>query len=500
MTVRTRIAPSPTGEPHVGTAYVALFNYCFAKRMGGTFILRIEDTDQKRSTAASEQMILDALRWAGITWDEGPDVGGPHGPYRQSERSELYTTHTQQLLASGHAFHCFCTPERLATMRAEQRLSGSSVHGYDGRCQHLDADEVAQRLAAGEGHVVRMVVPREGECVFNDVLRGEIRIPWAQVDMQVLMKSDGLPTYHLANVVDDHHMGITHVIRGEEWINSAPKHILLYAAFGWDVPVLCHLPLLRNPDKSKLSKRKNPTSLWWYRNVGYVPEALLNYLGHMAWTMPDEQDIFTLEEMVAAFSLERVSLGGPVFDVAKLSALSGRWLRERMDAAEFGRRVQDWKFNSATMAKVIPLVQPRVQRFTDLAPLVDYLFVHLVEVDPVALAHGREPAQVQRDLYFAVQRLTSLEDWAKDDIEATLRTLADQTDQKLRVFLKPFYLAVAGRSTALPLFDSLELLGRDIARDRLNHAITALGGLGKKPLKRLDRELDALTQMASSAE
>ena len=492
MTVRTRIAPSPTGDPHVGTAYVALFNYCFAKKHGGQFILRIEDTDQKRSTAASEQMILDALRWTGLSWDEGPDVGGPHGPYRQSERSALYETHTERLLESGHAFRCFCTPERLAEMRAQQRESGSSVHGYDGHCLSLGADEVAARVEAGESHVVRLKVPREGDCVFEDVLRGEIRIPWAQVDMQVLMKSDGLPTYHLANVVDDHDMRITHVIRGEEWINSAPKHLLLYAAFGWDAPVLCHLPLLRNPDKSKLSKRKNPTSLWWYRNMGYLPEALLNYLGHMAWTMPDERDVFELQDMVDAFELERISLGGPVFDVPKLSALNGRWLRERNSPEEFAQRVMDWKMNLEFMQKLVPLVQPRVQRFTDLVELADYLFVHLVEVSPEALVGNREPESVQRDFYFAVTAFTALPEWDKEAIERALRTLADGTEQKLRVFLKPFYIAIAGRSSALPLFDSLELLGRDIARDRLNHAIGVLGGLGKKKLKRLDKQYATL--------
>jgi glutamyl-tRNA synthetase len=492
MTVRTRIAPSPTGDPHVGTAYVALFNYCFAKRHGGQFILRIEDTDQKRSTAASEQMILDALKWVGIEWDEGPDVGGPHGPYRQSERSALYEEHTARLLETGHAFRCFCTSERLAQMRAEQRSSGSSVHGYDGHCLSLGADESAARVAAGESHVVRLRVPREGDCVFNDVLRGEISIPWTQVDMQVLMKSDGLPTYHLANVVDDHDMRITHVVRGEEWINSAPKHLLLYAAFGWEPPVLCHLPLLRNPDKSKLSKRKNPTSLWWYRNMGYLPEALLNYLGHMAWTMPDERDVFTLDEMVDAFELDRIALGGPVFDVPKLSALNGRWLRERNDAAQFAQRVQEWKFNLEFMQKLVPLVQPRVQRFTDLMSLADYLFVHLVDVDADTLRGTREAEEVQRDLYFAVTAFTALPDWEKGGIEAALRGLADGTEQKLRVFLKPFYIAIAGRSRALPLFDSIELLGRDIARDRLNHAIGVLGGLGKKKLKRLDKEFAAL--------
>ena len=493
MTVRTRIAPSPTGDPHVGTAYVALFNYCFAKKHGGQFILRIEDTDQKRSTAASEQMILDALRWVGLEWDEGPDVGGPHGPYRQSERSELYAKHTAELVEKGHAFHCFCTTERLAEMRVQQRESGSPVTGYDGLCQGLSADEVTAKLAAGESHVVRMVVPREGDCVFDDVLRGEIRIPWTQVDMQVLMKSDGLPTYHLANVVDDHHMGITHVMRGEEWINSAPKHQLLYGYFGWEMPVLCHLPLLRNPDKSKLSKRKNPTSLWWYREMGYLPEGLLNYLGHMAWTMPDERDVFTLEEMVEVFEMNKIALGGPVFDVPKLSSLNARWIRERLDAEQFMDRLMDWRLNREFLAQLVPLVQQRVQRFTDLIGLTDYMLAHLVELDAETLKGGREADEVMRDLYFAVQSFTALSEWKKESIEGVLRTLCEHSGLKMRVFVKPFYLAMSGRPSALPLFDSMEILGRDITRDRINHAIQTLGGLGKKKLKKLDKVLQALS-------
>ena len=278
MNIRTRIAPSPTGDPHVGTAYIALFNLCFARQHGGKFILRIEDTDQARSTGESEAAILDSLRWLGLEWDEGPDIGGPHAPYRQSERSAIYRERADQLLEHGHAFRCFCTADRLDALRREQ-TAAQQTPGYDGHCLQLSQDELASRLAAGEPHVVRMKTPREGVCTIVDLLRGSIEIDWAQVDMQVLLKADGLPTYHLANVVDDHLMQITHVLRGEEWINSAPKHLLLYRYFGWQPPVFCHLPLLRNPDKSKLSKRKNPTSILYYRRMGYLPEALLNYLG-----------------------------------------------------------------------------------------------------------------------------------------------------------------------------------------------------------------------------
>ncbi|MBV8198571.1 MAG: glutamate--tRNA ligase, partial [Candidatus Eremiobacteraeota bacterium] len=279
--VRTRVAPSPTGDPHVGTAYVALVNYCFAKQQGGEFILRIEDTDVARSTAESERAIVDALHWCGITWDEGPDVGGPHGPYRQSERSEIYRRYADELLSRGQAFFCFCSEQRLHDMRAAQRAAGQPSR-YDGLCLTLSPEDVQRRIASGEPRVIRLRVPNEGVCIVSDLRRGSIEFEYRSVDMQVLVKSDGMPTYHLANVVDDHLMRITHVFRGEEWLSSAPKHLLLYSYFGWEPPKLLHLPLLRNPDKSKLSKRKNPTGILFYRSLGYLPEALINFLALLA--------------------------------------------------------------------------------------------------------------------------------------------------------------------------------------------------------------------------
>ncbi len=362
-TVRTRVAPSPTGDPHVGTAYIALFNLCFARQHGGQFILRIEDTDQVRSTPESEQQILSALQWLGLNWDEGPDVGGPHAPYRQSERSAIYKEHAQILIDKGHGFHCFCSSERLDTLREEQMAAKTNL-GYDGLCASLSADEVAQRLAAGESSVVRMKVPREGICEIDDLLRGRIEIPWEQVDMQVLLKADGLPTYHLANVVDDHLMEITHVLRGEEWISSAPKHKLLYQYFGWQMPVLCHMPLLRNPDKSKLSKRKNPTSITYYERMGFLPQTVVNYLGRMGWSMPDEREKFTLDEMIAHFDVSRVSLGGPIFDVEKLSWLNSQWLRE-LSVPDLLNAFQKWAFNPEYAGRVVSQIQTRIQTLSD---------------------------------------------------------------------------------------------------------------------------------------
>jgi glutamyl-tRNA synthetase len=308
--VRVRIAPSPTGDPHVGTAYIGLFNRVFSRKHGGKFVLRIEDTDRARSSRESEQAIFDSLRWCGLEWDEGPDVGGAYGPYRQSERSEIYRKHADELLAKGEAYHCFATADELAEMRATAREQGRQT-SYDRRYRALDPDETKRRLDAGESHVVRLKMPLDGVTVVSDGLRGDIDFENTQIDDQVLLKSDGMPTYHLANVVDDHLMEITHVIRAEEWISSTPKHVQLYKAFGWEPPTFIHMPLLRNPDKSKLSKRKNPTSIMYYERMGFLPEALLNYLGMMAFSMPDGREKFSLDEMVEAFDFDRV---GQFFD------------------------------------------------------------------------------------------------------------------------------------------------------------------------------------------
>ena len=281
--------------PHVGTAYVALFNYAWARKNGGQFILRIEDTDRERSNRASERMIFEALHWLGLAWDEGPDVGGPCGPYRQSERFEIYREHAERLVAAGSAYPCFCTKERLDALREAQRKAKvAHALGYDGHCRAIPPEEGRRRREAGEPHVIRLAMPREGETVVADLLRGELRFDNTLIDDQVLIKSDGYPTYHLANVVDDHLMGITHVIRAEEWISSLPKHAVLYRAFGWEPPVFCHLPLLRNTDKSKISKRKNPVSLNYYRRAGYLPEALLNFLALQGWAIAEDREEFDL--------------------------------------------------------------------------------------------------------------------------------------------------------------------------------------------------------------
>lgn len=490
-TVRTRIAPSPTGDPHVGTAYIALFNLCFARQHGGQFILRIEDTDQVRSTRESEQQIFDALRWLGIEWDEGPDVGGPHGPYRQSERSAIYKQYSDELVAKGHAFPCFCSAERLDEVRAAQ-MANKETPRYDGHCMHLSAQEAQQRIAAGESHVIRMKVPTEGICVVPDMLRGNVEIPWDRMDMQVLMKADGLPTYFLANVVDDHLMGITHVLRGEEWLPSAPKLIKLYEYFGWEQPVLCYMPLLRNPDKSKLSKRKNPTSVTFYQRMGFLPEAMLNYLGRMGWSMPDEREKFSLPDMIEHFDINRVSLGGPIFDMEKLSWLNGQWLRE-LPVEDFAAKVQQWAFNPEYLMQIAPHVQGRVETFSQIAPLAGFFFAGALNLDPALFAHKKlDEAQVRQVMQLILWKLEALRQWHKDGITACIQNVADHLGLKLRDVMPLMFASMTGQASSVSVLDAMEIIGPDLTRFRLRQALELLGGASKKEAKDWEKLLVAI--------
>jgi len=492
MTVRTRIAPSPTGDPHVGTAYIALFNLCFARQHGGQFILRIEDTDQARSTEASEQAIYNSLEWLGLEWDEGPDKGGDFGPYRQSERADIYKKYAQELVDKGHAFKCYRTADELNELREAIR-SGGENRALKTSDLQLDEVEQQRRETEGQAHVVRMNVPDFGSVVINDKLRGEIELDWANVDAQILLKSDGLPTYHLANVVDDHLMQITHVIRGEEWINSAPKHKLLYEYFGWDMPELCHLPLLRNPDKSKLSKRKNPTSILYYQRMGYLPEALVNYLGRMGWSMPDEREKFSLDEMLGAFDIQRVSLGGPIFDLEKLSWLNGLWLRESLSDEDLADRLIEWGFNRENLLQVIPHLKARVETLSDFAPKAAFLLSGMLDLDMAEFdALKLEKESQIKVLQFSLWRLEEQDNWQRESLMQTLKQLADALEIKLKDFLAPLFVAIAGSTQSFSVMDAMSLLGSDISRARLRHAIAALGGVSKKQNKKLEKEYRSL--------
>jgi len=492
----TRVAPSPTGDPHVGTAYTALFNYALAKRHGGKFLLRIEDTDQARSSAASERAILDSLTWLGLQWDEGPDVGGPAGPYRQSERTALYRQHAEQLIERGGAYRCFCTPERLAELRSKPREGQRA--GYDGHCRSILADESRRRAEDGEPHVVRLLMPLDGRTVVNDLVRGEVVFDNATVDDQVLLKSDGFPTYHLANVVDDHLMGVNHVMRGEEWLPSAPKHLVLYDAFGWQPPVLCHLPLLRNPDRSKLSKRKNPVSIGYYERLGILPRSLLNFLALMGWAMPDGREFFTLEEMVAEFDPTRISTGSPVFDLVKLLKINGRAIRETLSPAELLSTLQQWLLNDEYLESMIPLVQPRMESLSDFLPKCQFLFAGSVDADPTEMVpKDRESDETLQALVVASAVLEELEDWQAEELDAVLRRAAEAFGWPLRDFLCPLFVAISGSRVSPPLFKSMEILGKDLGVVRLREARDRLGTIGRKKqdklLKRFRKAYAALS-------
>ncbi len=478
--VRTRIAPSPTGDPHVGTAYVALFNYALARHNEGRFVLRIEDTDRQRSTAASERQILDALRWLGLDWDEGPDVGGDFGPYRQSERTAIYRERVDELVARGAAYPCFCTRERLDALRAEQKAAKGRL-GYDRLCRTLGHEEAERRCAAGEEHVIRLAMPTEGETVAHDLLRGDIAIANEQVDDQVLLKSDGYPTYHLANVVDDHLMQISHVIRAEEWISSLPKHVQLYRAFDWELPVFCHLPLLRNSDTSKISKRKNPVSLDHYRQAGILPEALLNYLALMGWTMPDERDQFTLDEFVREFRLDAISLGGPVFDLDKLTWLNGKYLRDLTTDALLSR-LRGNVLSDDYLSAILPLVQERIDTLADFIAYADFFFVGEVRFEdsalPKLIAKGSTPQETAKALRLLLEEhLDAILEWDAATIEAAMRTFCETHEWTPKELFMPIRVAVTGRTATPPLFETMAVLGKARCRRRLRLAIDTLRGM-----------------------
>jgi glutamyl-tRNA synthetase len=507
MPVVTRIAPSPTGDPHVGTAYVALFNYAFAKRHGGRFILRVEDTDRARYVPAAEARILDVLRWLGLSPDEGPGVGGPNGPYRQSERLALYREHTERLIADGHAYRAFETAEELDAMRIEQQRRGIDP-GYDGRGRGLDPAEQRRRADAGEPHVVRLRTPDDGHTVFHDLLRGDVSVPNAEIRDAVLLKSDGYPTYHLANVIDDHLMGVSHVIRAEEWVVSTPLHVLLYRAFGWTLPTFAHLPLLRNPDanKTKISKRKMDTSAESYRAQGILPEALLNFLATMGWSMPDGREVFSLDEFVAAFDLERVSLGGPVFDLKRLRSLNARYLRELLPLEAVAERLKPWLVarghdpsveDEDYLLDAVDVLRPRAETLSELAEQADYFFAERVAYDDDARRRLAAGQSYLEDLEREFSRLEFFDDDAIDDL---LHDYVQRQAVPLGKVLMPLRVALTGTSQAPAVVDLVAIMGRRRTLDRLGQALQAIQeGLPDDDPERLKAEAEAAAKAAAAA-
>lgn len=489
--VRVRIAPSPTGDPHVGTAYIGLFNYAFAHHNNGEFILRIEDTDRTRYSETSEQQIFDAMKWLGLNYDEGPDVGGDFGPYRQSERFEIYKKYAIELVEKGEAYYSFETPEELEIMRERQKAMGLPPM-YDRRGRSLSKEEVEKNLAEGKPYVIRLKMPLEGQTVVEDGLRGKIFFDNDKIDDQVLLKSDGFPTYHLANIVDDHLMGITHVIRAEEWIASTPKHIQLYKAFGWEEPKWYHMPLLRNSDKTKISKRKNPVSLNFYKEEGYLKEAILNFLALMGWSLGGEKEIFTLDEMVKEFSFDRISLGGPVFDLVKLGWVNNQHMKlknisELTDLAipfieKEGHDLS--KFDRKELEKIVEVSREGVQTLKQLAESVDVFFEDEFELPVVTEEMNKKDRKAvervidalnseegKKSINLFISKVEALEDLTEEGIKEILHKLPEELNEGIGKVLMPIRAALTGKSKGPDLYQIVSVIGKDRTINRLRKQV-----------------------------
>jgi len=462
----------------MGSAYSTLLDYAWAKKHQGTFVVRIEDTDRNRYVKGAEENFFLGIDWLGLTEDESPRQGGPYGPYRQSERLDIYQKYANQLVEKGYAYYCFCSQERLAQARKQQQKQGRPPM-YDRHCRNLDKEAVWQRLEKGEPHVVRLKVPDNETIVVNDLIRGPVKFESRIVDDQVLIKSDGFPTYHLAVVVDDHLMQITHAVRGEEWLSSAPKHVLLYRFFGWEEPVWLHTPTIRNPDKTKFSKRQGHTQLDWYRNQGFLPEAILNFLALLGWSHPKEQEIFSLDEFIQLFDLKDVSPVGPVFDLEKLKWLNGEYLR-RKKPEEIYELLHSWTKETKTEVskltdrrfwlKVIPLLQPRINTLSEVREMVAFFFE-----EPKPSKDSFVGDQAKAVLEAVLPKLEALDAWQGQHIYEQVKQIFGSEKFSKKEFFGNLYVAVEGKPVGLPLFESMEILGRDESLSRMKQAVERLG-------------------------
>jgi len=472
--VRVRFAPSPTGYLHVGGLRTALFNYLFARKTGGTFILRIEDTDQKRSVTGAVEKLMSTLRTIGIKDDEGPDAGGPCGPYIQSERKDIYRMHVDRLLDAGVAYHCFCTEERLERLREEQRRKKLPTM-YDGACRDLPADEVRRRLEAGEPSVIRLRFPREGRTVFDDVVRRKVAVDNELVDDQVLIKTDGFPTYHLANVVDDHLMGVTHVIRGEEWLSSVPKHIYLYRAFGWELPVFVHLPLLLNPDRSKLSKRQGDVAVEHYLERGYLPEALLNFIALLGWHPADDRELFSLEELCHEFSLDRINKAGAVFDVDKLNWMNG-WYIRNLELETIADRTRPYfeavgidVSDRETFVKVVAVARDYVSCLEEMVDRGRMFYEDICFSDEQRELVREE---VSRSIYTRwIEEMEANPAWTREDTENFIKQSMKELGLKGKNFYFPLRLALFGNTHGPDIPSLIDILGPRETVSRFRRAL-----------------------------
>ncbi|MDP4198226.1 MAG: glutamate--tRNA ligase [Bacteroidota bacterium] len=477
--VRVRFAPSPTGYVHVGSLRTALYCYLFARHHSGVNILRIEDTDRTRYVEGAVENIIRTMEWAGITFDEGPINGGPFGPYTQSERKELYSKHAAQLVAEGHAYPCFCTAERLDTVRKAMQAAGLPPM-YDRHCRNLPKEESDRRIAAGEAHVIRMRIPIGESIRFNDLIRGDIEFDSKTIDDQVLLKSDGFPLYHLANVVDDHFMEVTHVIRGEEWLSSTPKHVLLYRAFGWEPPKFAHLPLLLNADRSKLSKRQGDVAVEDYREKGYLPQALINFVALLGWNPSATEEIFTIHDLIRDFDLERVNKGGAVFNREKLDWMNSEYIRKMSpsDLLPLVRPLLDKRnyiVSDEYATRVIAVMQERVHTLWDFVDFASYFYVAptFTDVDEKYKSkHWTDEAKMR--LGELLPKLEASATWDHDSLEAIIREYAEANTVGAGKLIHPLRLATTGRGMGPGLFELLSVLGREECLLRIRHALRHL--------------------------
>ncbi len=484
--VRVRFAPSPTGYPHVGNIRTAMFNWLLARHTGGSFILRIEDTDVARRVEGAVEGILDGLRWLGLNWDEGPEVGGPYGPYFQSQRLHLYREAAKRLVAQGDAYYCYCSPRRLEEMRAEQ-VRRKQPPGYDRHCRDLTEKERARKEAEGTTPVVRFKVPLEGQTSFRDLIFGEVVFENSSLDDFVLLKSDGYPTYHLANVVDDSAMKVSHVIRAEEWISSTPRHILLYRALGIEPPKFVHHPMILGPDRSKLSKRHGAVSILEYREQGYLPETMFNFLALIGWSLDDKTEIMSRQELVENFSLERIGRTGAIFNRDKLDWMNGVYIRS-LSVEDFTQRVLPFlerdlppevkrPLSIDYVRQIMPLVQERARTLAEVAELTEFFFAEIDYEPELLIVKKMDQESAIQALEASRQRLEPIGEFNHESLEAVLRPLAGELGLKTGQLFGTLRVAVTGRTVAPPLFETMSVLGKERCLKRIKVALSKLRGL-----------------------
>ena len=482
--VRVRFAPSPTGYPHVGNIRTALFNWLFARHHGGSFIVRIEDTDVTRKVKGAVKSILDGLSWLGLDWDEGPEVGGKYAPYFQSQRLEIYGELAQRLISQGDAYYCYCSPQRLEEMRLEQ-VRRKQPPGYDRHCRALSPEVRAQKAAEGITPVVRFKTPLGGQTGFDDLIRGEVVFENNTIDDFVLLKSDGYPTYHLANVVDDHLMEISHVLRAEEWLSSTPRHLLLYQALGFEPPQFAHLPMILGTDRTKLSKRHGAVSITEYQEQGYLPEAMVNFLALLGWSLDDKTELLSRQELIDNFSLERISRTAAIFNMDKLTWMNGVYIRS-LTADEFFEAVEPYLMTDISAGKalisseqyvrdILPLVQERARTLAKVVELAQFFFVDDLDYEPsLLIGKNMNLESAVQALKTAQQKLSQLEAFDAESLEAVLRPLAVELGLKTGQLFGTLRVAVTGRTAAPPLFQTMAVLGRERCLKRIEVALARL--------------------------